>query len=78
MKTQEPLFNDTVFRYDLMHSLFSDLEKNESLIDDRIAIQIVATLGTKGRNFLTCNQSFEHGENVMSIAYMPVSPFSLF
>ena len=25
MKTQEPLFNDTVFRYDLMHSLFSDL-----------------------------------------------------
>ena len=33
----------------------------------------MATLGTKGRNFLTCNQDYAHGENVMSIAYCPGS-----
>lgn len=69
MKTQEPLFNDTVFRYNLMHDLFAGLTGTP--IDDRLAVQVVATLGTKGRNFLTCNQDYSHGENVMSIAYAP-------
>lgn len=67
MLTQEPLFNDTVFRYNLQHSLINALTGTQ--IDDSIAVAIVATLGTKGPNFLTCNQDFSHGENVMSIAY---------
>jgi hypothetical protein len=71
MATQEPLFNDTVFRYDLMFEIFEYLQDSNRLIDDSIAVQIVASLGTKGPNFLTCEQSFDHGENVMSIAYAP-------
>ena len=67
MQTQEPLFNDTVFRYNLQHDLINEL--TGTVIDDKIAVAIVATLGTKGVNFLTCNQDFAHGENVMSIAY---------
>lgn len=66
----EPLFNDTVFRYDLMHQLFSELEDNKSLIDDTTAVGIVATLGIKGVDFFSCNQDFR-GDNVMSIAYAP-------
>lgn len=69
METQEPLFNDTVFRYDLQHDLFSQLTGTP--ITDNIAVSIVASLGTKGKNFLTCDQDYTHGENVMSIAYMP-------
>jgi hypothetical protein len=70
MRTQEPLFNDTVFRYMLQHNLFSDL--TGSPIDDRTAVSIVATLGTKGVNFLSCEPSnFARGENVMSVSYMP-------
>jgi len=72
MQTQEPLFNDTVFRYDLMHDLFAGLE-NEKKIDDTAAVAITATLGTKGKNFLSCDpENFLHGgENVMSITYAP-------
>ncbi len=70
MRTQEPLFNDTVFRYALQHDLFAQL--TGSPIDDQTAVSIVATLGTKGVNFLSCDPSnFARGENVMSVAYMP-------
>ncbi len=83
---QEPLFNDTVFRYFLQHDLISDLTGTPSLlqeyrsasprsvgtaIDDQLAVSIVATLGTKGRNFLTCAQSYQDGENVMSTSVLP-------
>jgi len=72
MNTQESLFNDTVFRYDLMHDLFVDLQSNNQLIDDQVAVAIVATLGTKGPNFMSCDPTnFPNGENVMSIAYAP-------
>mmetsp|Transcript_45809 Transcript_45809/g.108090 ORF Transcript_45809/g.108090 Transcript_45809/m.108090 type:complete len:177 (+) Transcript_45809:3-533(+) len=70
MATQEPLFNDTMFRYDLMADIFSGLEAAGRLIDDQTAVDVVATLGTKGRNFLTCDQELS-GDNVMSIAYLP-------
>jgi len=74
MATQEPLFNDTVFRYDLMYKLFTDLEKKNVQIDDTTAVAIVATLGIKGKNFMSCDPAnFPHGENVMSIAYAPGS-----
>jgi len=69
MRTQEPLFNDTVFRYMLQHDLISALTGTP--IDDVLAVSVAASLGTKGRNFLTCAQSYEHGENVMSISYAP-------
>jgi hypothetical protein len=71
MKTQEPLFNNTVFRYRLMHELFSGFQAAGTLIDDELAVGIVATLGTKGPNYLTCNQSFRRGDNVLSVAYVP-------
>lgn len=68
LPTQEPLFNDTVFRYDLQHDLFAALTGTP--IDDVLAVSIVATLGTKGPNFLTCAPQ-KDGENVMSISYAP-------
>jgi len=72
MKTQEPLFNDTVFRYDLLHDLFYELEQDKQLVNDKVAVAITATLGTKGKNFMSCDPAnFPHGENVMSIAYAP-------
>jgi len=73
MSTQEPLFNDTVFRYDLMHDLFVELEGVQQ-IDDVTAVSIAATLGTKGKNFYSCDPTnFGDGENIMSIAYAPGS-----
>merc|ERR1719321_292079 len=70
MLTQEPLFNDTIFRYDLMHDLFVDLQNERTLVDDQLAVRLVATLGIKGPNFLTCDQAF-HGDNILSVAYAP-------
>jgi len=72
MSTQEPLFNDTIFRYNLMHDLISGLENEQKIIDDVTAVSIVATLGTKGKNFLSCDpENFKNGENIMSIMYAP-------
>jgi len=72
MLTQEPLFNDTVFRYDLLHDLFVDLQHNGTVVDDNVAVAITATLGTKGKNFMSCAPAnFAHGENVMSVTYAP-------
>jgi hypothetical protein len=74
LATQEPLFNDTVFRYDLMHDIFTALEADGTLVDDAMAVRIVATLGIKGPDFLTCAQPlYKYGDNVMSIAYAPAA-----
>jgi hypothetical protein len=70
MKTQEPLFNNTVFRYMLMHDLFKGLKAAGKKIDDTAAVDIVATLGTKGPNYLTCDQKL-NGDNVLSVSYAP-------
>ena len=70
MATQEPLFNNTVFRYDLMNHLFVSLAEEGQLIDDTTAVQVVSTLGIKGVNYLTCDQDLD-GDNIMSIAYAP-------
>lgn len=70
MATQEPLFNGTIFRYDIMHDLFVNLAAEGSKIGDADAIGIVATAGTKGVDFFTCDQTLD-GDNIMSIAYMP-------
>uniref|UniRef100_A0A6B2L267 Phospholipase B-like n=1 Tax=Arcella intermedia TaxID=1963864 RepID=A0A6B2L267_9EUKA len=72
METQEPLFNDTVFRYNLLHDIFEQLQGSNTKIDDLTAVAIVATLGTKGDNFLSCDAgNFKRGDNVMSIVYAP-------
>eukprot|EP01108_Squamamoeba_japonica_P000435 TRINITY_DN1134_c0_g1_i1.p1 TRINITY_DN1134_c0_g1~~TRINITY_DN1134_c0_g1_i1.p1 ORF type:complete len:512 (-),score=123.57 TRINITY_DN1134_c0_g1_i1:26-1561(-) len=69
-RTQEALFNDTVFRYDLMHTLFTELAATKTTIADHQAIGIVATLGTKGPNFFECAAPYK-GDNTMSISYAP-------
>eukprot|EP00939_MAST-03C_sp_MAST-3C-sp1_P005446 g5446.t1 len=69
MQTQEPLFNDTVFRYGLIRDLIASASGQ---IDDRRALKIVAALGIKGRDFFSCDPSqFEDGDNIMSILYAP-------
>lgn len=73
MSFQEPLFNNTIFRYNLMHDIFQQLQAEGLKIDDQTAVNIVASLGIKGPNYLTCDQKFD-GDNVMSIAYMPRGP----
>lgn len=70
MATQEPLFNNTVYRYDLMHDLFVALERAGEPIGDAQAIGIVATLGIKSANYFSCDGPFT-GDNVLSIAYAP-------
>jgi hypothetical protein len=69
MPTQEPLFNNTVFRYNLQHDLIDELAQANELIDDTQAVGIVASLGIKGDNYFSCDQLA--GDNVMSIAYAP-------
>jgi len=69
METQESLFNDTVFRYNLMADLFNDLHGTP--IDDELAAGIVATLGIKGPDFFSCNQDFHEGSVIMSVMYAP-------
>lgn len=73
LKTQEPLFTGTVYRYDLMYSLFEQLQQENTRIGDQEAVGIVATLGTKGGDDWTvCDPTqFKDGDNVMSIAYAP-------
>jgi hypothetical protein len=60
MATQEPLFNNTVFRYDLMHDLFTGYEEKNQLITDSTAIYITAALATKGNNYFSCDPSLFH------------------
>lgn len=70
MATQEPLFNNTVFRYQLMHDIFAGYASAGALIADVDAVRIVATLGVKGDNYLTCDQVLD-GDNILSVAYVP-------
>ena len=70
MATQEPLFNDTVFRYRLFHRLFAEYEADSLPIADEDAVRIVATLGIKGDDFFTCDQALS-GDNVLSVVYVP-------
>lgn len=69
MITQERLFNDTVFRYNLLADLFTEL--NGTAIDDKLAAGIAATLGIKGPDFFSCDQDFRDGSVIMSVLYAP-------
>ena len=41
MATQEPLFNNTVFRYNLMHDIFAQLQAAQARVDAETAVRIV-------------------------------------
>ena len=70
--TQEPLFNDTTFRYQLLHDLFENFHATNQTIRDVDAVNVAATLGIKGPNFLSCDpKQFAKGDNVLSVVYMP-------
>jgi len=71
MMHQEPLFNDTVFRYKLLAHLFEELNGTE--ISDVEAVNIAGILAIKGPNFFSCNpdQFQSGGSNIMSIVYAP-------
>jgi hypothetical protein len=72
MATQEPLFNDTGARYDLLHDLIDGHAASGRKIGDTEAVAIAATLGIKGPDFYSCDPAqFKHGEHVMSVVYAP-------
>lgn len=69
--TQEPLFNDTTFRYELTANAFRAFEKEKILIREEEAVRLVATLGVKGPNFLSCDPAQFTGDNILSVVYAP-------
>jgi hypothetical protein len=71
MKTQEPLFNNTIFRYRVLHNLFAGYEAAGLEIGDDDAVGIVATVGIKGEDYFTCTGQKLDGDNVLSVAYVP-------
>lgn len=71
MATQEPLFNDTTFRYQLLRKKIEDASAGGAM-DDAAAVQVAASLGIKGADFLSCDPAqFGGGDNIMSIVYAP-------
>eukprot|EP00041_Stephanoeca_diplocostata_P015480 m.295767 g.295767 ORF g.295767 m.295767 type:complete len:526 (+) comp20047_c0_seq8:113-1690(+) len=72
MATQEPLWRDTVFRYMQIHDMIDSFDKANQLMDASHALNIVATLGIKGKDYLTCKQDFSQGgDNILSVVYDP-------
>ena len=70
MRTQEPLFNDTTFRYSLLRDQF--VARQHHHINDSDALEIAAILGIKGRDFYSCDPAqFGKGDNIMSVVYAP-------
>ena len=57
-----------------MHDLVAGFEAAGVLIGDAEAAGIVATIGTKGDNFLTCDQPLT-GDNVLSVLYAPAAKY---
>jgi len=70
MLTQEPLFNDTMFRYNILADLIAETGVAGG-IDDQVAADITATLGIKGPDFFSCKQDFHEGSVIMSVVYAP-------
>lgn len=75
LETQEPLFNDTAFRYMLLHDLIQEHATQGVKMSAKEAISIASALGIKGPNFLTCDQQGDAGShagsNVLSAVYEP-------
>ena len=54
MRHQEPLFNNTAYRYELLHDLIAGVAAAGDLIDEVAAVRIAATLGIKGDDMRRC------------------------
>lgn len=70
MQTQEPLFNNTIARYNLMHNFFKSYGDAGIQIDDEKAVQIAATLGIRGFTPQFCIMGAQ-GWNILSVVYVP-------
>ena len=71
MQTQEPLWNDTVMRYFLLHDR---IEEVTGQMDVKEAIGILSLLGIKGDDYGSCSpKNFLTGDptHVLSILYDP-------
>jgi len=74
MLSQEPLSNDTAFRYTFLRDLIQDYEKDGQLIGAAQAVSIAAALGIKGPDYLSCDPAqFELGSNILSAVYEPAA-----
>ena len=71
MRSQENLWNDTVWRYMELHDLIKAKSSIGMTVED--VTYIVSVLGIKGPNYLSCDarQFSDGGNNVMSIVYDP-------
>jgi len=71
MSTQENLWNDTIWRYMELHNLIEEKSTGGKAMTAEDVVYIVSVLGIKGTNYLTCDQDFAEGDNIMSIVYDP-------
>ena len=72
MKTQENLWNDTVWRYKEMHDLILQKSADVGKITLEYVVYIASVLGIKGPNYFSCSLSqFKAGNNIMSIVFDP-------
>ena len=75
MRTQEPVWNDTVMRYYMMHDrLVEAAAMDSSKLTAERAVNITALLGQKGGDYGSCdpsNQKTGDPSNIMSIVYDP-------
>ena len=70
-RTQVPLWNDTLMRYDMMRTFILDLEPAGALMDAAYGRQVAATMGQKGDDYYTCG--LPGGSNVISAVYDPAA-----
>ena len=71
MKTQEPLWNDTVMRYVLLHD---QIQEVAGVMGVKEAVGIASLLGIKGENYGVCSSAnFRTGDptHVLSVVYDP-------
>lgn len=73
MKTQEPLWNDTVMRYLLLHDRISEAADGKLRITAEKAVNITSLLGIKGSDYGSCDPSTfnEDSTHVLSVVYDP-------
>lgn len=71
MSTQENLWNDTIWRYMELHNLVKEKSEDGKKITTKDVVYIASVLGIKGPNYMTCNQNFDEGNNILSVVYDP-------
>mmetsp|Transcript_38697 Transcript_38697/g.62913 ORF Transcript_38697/g.62913 Transcript_38697/m.62913 type:complete len:540 (+) Transcript_38697:82-1701(+) len=72
MKYGEPLWNDTVMRYFLLHDRLSEATTGGMKLTAEGAVNITSLLGIKGPDYGSCDRSnFQDSTHVMSLVYDP-------